>query len=417
MKSVRQPYIVDGSKQALKPFYWHTLGGNGIFLLMESELRSETLPTSQYTAKELSTREPSAREPSVVGSSQGIHQEVMNAAPRGNTRLGSGVEGAPVSHDGPAPDYELPKTLIGSLGMLIGFRAGAALLMPTLMGGVLGWWMAGTLDIPGLGLTLLSFFCLIAGSIILSEYSDYRYCQRPESKYVEGGDQTAEANLISIGYFQTKFVISSGLLFLLIGLLCSLILAMTIASWPVLFFFAICALLLTIYMVPPPWHGYLAWGIGELGILAGVGVIPLVSSYYVQQGRVDSLSLLLGIPLGAFAVLVLFSRSLIRQRRDWMLRKRTFAVVLGEARSSNFLISCIVFAYASLLLTISITSLPLLLMLGLTTLPLAIGQFKRAEEVLQTTTDRHALHQLMIKAMLYTSLLLIGLLVIDKLWS
>lgn len=377
---------------------------------MESDIRSESISASQYPTGSFETRENSQNfGHELAGLSRHVDSPENSSPERETETLNGSKHSATVG-------YELPKTLVGSLGLLVGFRAAAALLMPALCGGVLGWWLSGSINVIGFVLSLLSFLSLFVGLIILSEFSDYRYCQRPESKYFDSSNQHAGANLISTGHFQTEFVISSGALFLLIGLLCKLILAVTIASWPVLFFFSISAILLAIYMVPPPWHGYLAWGIGELGIFAGVGLIPLVSSYYVQQGMVDSLSLLLGIPLGAFAVLVLFSRSLIRQRRDWMLRKRTLAVVLGEERSTDALIAFIVIAYASLLLVISITSLPLLLLLGIVTLPIAIGHFKHTKEVLQSSAERHNLHQLMIKAMLYTSLLLIGLLVIEKLW-
>lgn len=373
---------------------------------MESDLRSETISASRYKPGKIEA--PSG--------SQAHSQNISSVETRASHGVESAVEAKISAATSSKPDYELPKTRLGALSLLAGFRAGVALLMPALYGGVLGWWLDGTMDLLGLSLTLISFFCLLIGFIIFSEYSDYRYCQRPESKYIDNGNHVPGMNLISAGRFQTGFVIGTGAILLLVGLLCNLILAVTIASWPVLFFFVTATILVAMYMVPPPWHGYLAWGVGELGILIGVGVIPLVSSYYVQRGMVDSLALLAGIPFGAFAVLVLFSRSLIRQRSDWMLRKRTLAVVLGEQRSINFLIVFIVIAYASLLLVVSITSLPLLLMVGLATLPIALRQFKRAEEVLHTPTERYYLHQLMLKVMLYTALLLIGLLILEKLW-
>ncbi len=392
---------------------------------MERDLRSETIPASQHAPQKFTERSSSqihSQQSSnvdtpanvAVGLGEQEHQSTSAAIESATTETASHN----VSSDAPSaqPQYARPQTLIGSLGLLLGFRADVALVMPALCGGVLGWWTGGILDLPGLALTLISYFCLIAGFIVLSEYSDYRFCRRPASKYSDSGDQLPDANLILSGYFQTEFVVSTAALLLLISLLSNLILAVTIASWPVLFFFFISAVLIGMYLVPPPLHRYLAWGVGELGILIGIGIIPLASSYYVQRGLVESLPLLVGIPLGAFAVLVLFSRSLIYQRRDWMLRKRTLAVVLGEQRSSSFLIASIVAAYASLLLIISITPLPLLLMFGLTTLPIALRQFKQGADAVQTTFDRYDLHQLLIKAMLYTTLLLVGLLLAEKLW-
>ena len=162
------------------------------------------------------------------------------------------------------------------------------------------------------------------------------------------------------------------------------------------------------------WHGYLSVGIGELGILLGCGVVQTTGNYYIQTETISLPVLWLGIPLGLMCTLVLFSRTLIRQRRNWMIRKRTLAVTLGEQRSVYFCILLMIAAYASLILVVSLTPLTLWLLFGLATLAVALRRFKETENIVRTPDDCLYLHRLMIKMLLYTGLLMLLIIVIDR---
>ncbi|MEM7129081.1 MAG: prenyltransferase [Chloroflexota bacterium] len=342
---------------------------------MDSDIQSDPIPTTTYI--------PSADH---VRSTQEAHTE---------------------------SSYTPPRTIAGTLFLLARIDSAIALVIPTVLGAVIAWSMFGHFYIAEFLLSITTQLFLVIGLNAYSEYSDYRFGLRPESKYLDDAS-FASANLITKGVFRPSFVINVGAIFLTASVLCTLLLTFISAGWPALFFFGLTSIALTAYLLPPRWHGYLSIGIGELLILVGCGVVQITSGFYIQSGSVYLPVVLLGIPLGIMCTLVLFSHSLIRQRRNWMIRKRTLAVTLGERRAVYLCISLIVAAYASLLLIVSLTFLPLWLLFGLATLPLALNRFKETESVAQTPDDCLQLHWTMVKTTIYTGAITVCVLIVDK---
>lgn len=313
--------------------------------------------------------------------------------------------------------YTAPQNVAGSLALLMRLGVVWAFSVPVFCGAVLAWWAAKDYDfnVAAFVLCLGSTLCLLAGLNILSEYRDYQLLSQLVTKYEAVEKFFASANLIQAGVFNPNFVVSAGSMFILASLLHVMILVLTISGWPSLFFYGLTAFFLTIYLLPPSWHGYLSWGIGEIGIFIGGGIIPFFGSYYAQSHKISSLALWLAIPLGLLCVVVLYDQSLIRQRRNWLSRKRTLAVTLGDERAVNLSIGLVIASYIALLLVVMLTDLPLWLLLGLATLPLALENYKDTEKILHSSVTKYRLYLAQVRVTIYTGLISILMLVADKL--
>lgn len=339
-----------------------------------------------------------------------VHSDSMTAAsyPQVHDTTGPFQE-----HERPVR-YRSPKTRWGALLLLVRADSAAALAIPALLGTVAAWWATDTFYWFGFILSTLALLCLTLGLNTLSEYSDYRFGLRPESKYLHDEPTFAGENLIAYGLFQPSSVIRIGCTFMAVALLCVAVLTWLSTGWPTLFFFGLTGVCLATYLLPPRWHGYLSVGIGELSIFLGCGVVQVVNSYYVQIQSINLPVFLLGVPLGLMCALVLFCRSLVRQRRNWMIRKRTLAVALGERHSVYFCIVIIVAAYVSLLLVVILTPLPVLLLFCLATLPIALGQFKDTDVVVRSPDTWMYVYRIMVKVTIYTGILMMLMLILDK---
>lgn len=275
------------------------------------------------------------------------------------------------------PGRRAPRNTFEALVLLTRAEATLAMVMPVLVGAVLGWWQTGQINTVNLVLALLGMSANGWGLAALWEYHDYRYSQRP------GARQTSEPVATASGLMERRVVAPQtvrdvGRILLVIGGVCSLFLAL-FAGWPVLFFSGLSFLVVWTVIYMPLHYGYRGWGLSEMAIWLGMGVLPLLTGYYGQAGEISWLPVWAAGAFGLFSTLLFFNYNAIHYRRDWLIHKRTLTVNLGLKRALDVTVVVTVVAYVLLLLLVTLSHLPLWALTSLGALPVALGVFAQVD--------------------------------------
>jgi 1,4-dihydroxy-2-naphthoate octaprenyltransferase len=194
--------------------------------------------------------------------------------------------------------------MLEALVVLTRAEATLALVMPVMVGAVLGWWQTGQSNLANLGLALLGMAANGLGLAALWEYHDYRYSRRPGTRQMADPVATAYG-LMGRGLVAPHTVRDVGRILLAIGGVCCLCLAL-FAGWPVLFFSGLSFLVVWTVILLPVRYGYRGWGLGELAIWLGMGLLPLLTGYYGQASSISWLPVWAGGAFGLFSVLLFF---------------------------------------------------------------------------------------------------------------
>ncbi|MEZ4657502.1 MAG: prenyltransferase [Caldilineaceae bacterium] len=320
--------------------------------------------------------------------------------------------------DGHAPHTSVyniplsPRTFAGALALVTRIDLLLVLLFPTFGGVMLAWWEMGHIDVPNTLFTLFTIAACLQAIHLLAEYKDYKFSVAPEGKYVDERPFAGSSLLIRKLFLPHTVLGFSIILFMLST--ASLAWLVLLAGWPVLFFLGLTGLFYFLRMAPPSMHGYLAWGLGELGCFIGIGLLQLLNGYYVQSGVLSALPFYVGAPAGLLAILTPFTHDLIYRRRDWISRKRTLAVTLGDRRSLNFSALVILAIYASFFVLVIVAAMPLTILICLAALPIMVGGMKQMYDEQPAPAQRLLLYRATIKGSAFTWLLFLLALWIDK---
>jgi 1,4-dihydroxy-2-naphthoate octaprenyltransferase len=311
--------------------------------------------------------------------------------------------------------YGAPASQGALLWRLLHLRLVLALWMPTLAGAMLGW-HSGAVDPRTVALLLSGNFCMILGIHLRNDRWDYQYAVKsndvkfipqlfatPYHLLAAGQISVAQLGRLSDGLLLASVVGQVGL-YLLVG-------------WPVLFFYAVTLLFLYTYSTPPTRYSYRGWGIGELGVLLGYGLFPLVGSYFIVSQSISWLPVLVSLPFGLLAVLSIFTHNLLHYRRDWLMRKRTLVVSLGPLRTFDVSAMLTILVYAALLAIASLAHLPLSTLVTLAVLPLALRGFSQLRSEQPPVESVFRLHLATLQVTIWTGLLFCVVLLADKTFS
>lgn len=310
--------------------------------------------------------------------------------------------------------YGPPQNATESLLLLSRADGALALTFPVIFGAALAWWELGNFSTVLLILSSVSMFCITASLNILSNYQDYRNHKTPEAKYILTEPYHAGSNLLVDGLYSPNKALQNASTLMGIGLASVIGLSVYI-GWPVFFFMSLSLLLLCAVLTPPKLRGYLRWGLGEIGVFFGAGLIPLFYGFYAQTGTLTPQSLWLSIPIGLLSVSVVFAYSFVHQRTDWVFGRRTLVVTLGERRSISLETLLVVLAFMMLLLVTICTQMTLWVFLGLLGFPIAMGELKDIYALSTLTPNiRFRLYRAIVKTTLVTSTLLVLALWLDK---
>ena len=338
--------------------------------------------------------------------------EQTSSASAGRNSLGAHREVYPQGWDLPSQAPLSPRTFAGALALVTHIDLLFVLLFPTVAGFVLVWWETGQVNILNTLFALFTVATCMLAIHLFAEYRDYRFSMAPEGKYVDERPFAGSSLLIRKLFFpHTVLGFTIILAMLSIASLAWLVL---LAGWPVLFFLGLAGLLYGARMAPLHIHGYLGWGLGEVGCFIGIGVLQLLNGYYVQSGVLTALPFYVGIPAGFLAILTPFTHDLIYRRRDWVSRKRTLAVALGDKRSLNFSALLILAIYSSFFMLVIATAMPLTILISLAALPIMVGGMKRMHSEPITPAQRLLFYRATLRGSVYTWLLFLFALWIDK---
>jgi 1,4-dihydroxy-2-naphthoate octaprenyltransferase len=275
------------------------------------------------------------------------------------------------------PGSHAPRSTLEALVVLTRAEATLALVMPVMIGAVLGWWQTGQINLLNLLLALLGMSANGWGLAAMREYHDYLFSQRPGARQIADPAATAYG-LMGRGVVMPQTVRDVGRILLIIGGLCSLILAL-FAGWPILFFSGLSFLVVWTVIYMPLHFGYRGWGLSEAAIWLGMGVLPLLTGYYGQAGEIALLPVLAAGAFGLFSTLLFFNYNAIHYRRDWLIHKRTLTVNLGLTRALDITALITVAAFVLILLLVTLSHLPLWGLTALGALPVALGVFSRVD--------------------------------------
>lgn len=320
------------------------------------------------------------------------------------------------SYDSPAQEPAVPlpialerpvklgrRTLAGLLVRALRVDMALALAMPTLVGAFLGAWVNGGMAWLPFAFTFASILCVTVAYQAYVALGDVRQSFSTHARATVDLPDTAFSAIVD-GVLPIPLVTSLAHLLLTLGIMCGLWLAL-LAGWPVLFFGALSLLLVATSFAAPIRYAYRGWGVGELGVSIGLGLLPLVNAYYIQTQSLSWLPVMAGIPIVLLSLWTLLAQNLGSRRRDWLMDKRTLPVITGEARALDLGVVVTLLAYASILLVTVAARLPLWLLSGLATLPLAQGAFAEIRRNNVTPEDGYRLRDAAVKATIWTGIL------------
>jgi 1,4-dihydroxy-2-naphthoate polyprenyltransferase len=307
-----------------------------------------------------------------------------------------------------------PYTLLGTIASLARLRAALVFTLPVICGATLAWWESGTLNGWALIFNLLAVLALTLGMNTLNELRAYKNARLAHA--VDDHEPVATGyGLLAQGYIEPEIALNLGYLLVTMGILCNLWLTMLV-GWPALFFTGLSFLLAYTYAHPPIKYGYWGWGLGEIGLLAAYGALPLINSYYVQGQALTWLAGAVSIPISLLCAIIGFNYNLLFERRDWRMRKRTIAVQIGPLRALDVSALLVIAVHVTIVGIVSLARLPFSTLLTLATLPMALGVYAQLQRDRFSQEESFLLYRVSVNAALWTGLLLSLALITDKLF-
>ena len=149
-------------------------------------------------------------------------------------------------------------------------------------------------------------------------------------------------------------------------------------GWPFWFFALISGLLCSVSLWPIVRYARRFWWLGDLAYWLGMGVIPLLGTYYALTGAITRLVLYIAFAPATFAWLACLSYSFYSWRRDWRMRRRTLVVVFGPERGLDIATILSVAGFVALILLMATGAVPVWTILVLGAFPLFLRAFARA---------------------------------------
>ncbi|MYK75298.1 MAG: 1,4-dihydroxy-2-naphthoate polyprenyltransferase [Acidimicrobiaceae bacterium] len=193
------------------------------------------------------------------------------------------------------------------------------------------WWRAGV--------ALLVAMALQVGVNFANDYSDG----------VRGTDDSTRIGprrLVGSGLVEARRVMWAAFSALAVAAAAGAVLA-AVAGWGLLAAGAVCLAAGWAYTGGPKPYGYL--GLGEVFVFVFFGLVATAGTAYVLLERLDWLAVLVGVPVGLWAVALLMANNLRDIAGDAAAGKRTLAVRLGDRRTRLAYLAVLEASYAAAL--------------------------------------------------------------------
>jgi 1,4-dihydroxy-2-naphthoate octaprenyltransferase len=133
-----------------------------------------------------------------------------------------------------------------------------------------------------------------------------------------------------------------------------------------------------LYTGGPKPYGY--EGLGEVFVFVFFGLVAVNGSYYVQLEELDTLPILLSIPIGLLSSAILVVNNVRDIDTDRRAGKRTLAVRMGRERTRELYVAMLVASYVLLPIALLAGDGSAWGLLGLISIPLAIKPARAVRE-------------------------------------
>lgn len=225
--------------------------------------------------------------------------------------------------------------------------------------------------------TLLGAAALHLGANVLNDYYD----ERSGADKLARMDRTAivtGTSLIESGEMTSSQVLGLAAALFTVALACGVVLSLA-RGWTVFALGALGAFLAWQYVAPPVKYGYRGRGLGELGIFAAFGLLPVAGSYYVQTQHLDRIAFEAAIVPGLLTTLVLYHHHFLHWRADKAAGKMTPVAALEPERAMTAGGIAIVATYVILIVEAIRGVYPWGALLALVSAVPLLGQWARAK--------------------------------------
>jgi 1,4-dihydroxy-2-naphthoate octaprenyltransferase len=245
-----------------------------------------------------------------------------------------------------------------------------ASVVPVLLGTALAYRLGGTFDLLDFVLVLAGMVFAHLGVNLANDYFDFQQGADQNNRFrndFSGGSTFLVDGSERPGLFKTLFVGS----FAAAGA-CGLALMIRVDGGigPV-FYIAVGGFVSGFFYTAPPLK-FVYRGFGELFILLGFGVLPVLGTYYVQTGALAVEPVIAGLAVGLLTTNILYINQFPDYRSDKEAGKGTLVVRLGTDRARFVYLVILALAALSILLGPTLFRFPVYYLVGLLALVPAV---------------------------------------------
>lgn len=249
-------------------------------------------------------------------------------------------------------------------------------LSPVAVGGALAWNAGRPFAWGWFAVTLVGAGAMHLGANAWNDYVDERSgadkIARTERSSIATG-----SGVIDAGVMSARGVLTLSAVLFSVALACGV--ALALARGGIVFALgAIGFVLAWQYGAGPIKYGYRGRGLGELGIFASFGVLPVAGSFYVQAQRFEAVAWWGAVVPGLLTTVVIYHHHLLHWRADRAANKMTPVAVLGAETGLTVSAAAIVITYLALVVEIVLGVFPPYGAVALVTLFPLVASWSRA---------------------------------------
>jgi 1,4-dihydroxy-2-naphthoate octaprenyltransferase len=223
-----------------------------------------------------------------------------------------------------------------------------------------------------LGYALLAFFGLLLAHIsvnVFNDYFDYRSGIDLETKRTpfSGG-----SGILPAGLLKPRHVLWLGLASFLLATLIGVYLVLA-RGWlllPLLLIGAVCILLYTPFLTKLGWP---EWAPG-----VGLGMLPVVGTYFIQTGNYTLPAIIAAIPSGILVHNLLLLNEFPDTEADKKAGRKTLPIIMGKKKAGIVYSALTVVVYLWIIGSVIAEQMPVFTLIALLTLPFAIKAIRGA---------------------------------------
>ncbi len=229
-----------------------------------------------------------------------------------------------------------------------------------------------------LGLALLAGFGLILTHIsvnVLNDYFDYRSGVDLATKRTpfSGGSGILPARLLTPGE-----VLWFGIISLIPAIAIGVYFTVTkgLPLLPLLLVAVLCIIIYTPYILKTPWPEWVA------GL--GLGILPVLGTYFAQTGYYSVPALIASVPSGILVHNLLLLNEFPDAKADLVANRKTLPIILGSSGASIIYSTLTLLVYVWIIGAVIARAMPVYSLIALLTLPLAvkaIGGARKSHDV------------------------------------